>query len=299
MLVDQNTKVMIQGITGKEGSRAAKSMLEYGTKLVCGITPGKGGMKVEGLPVFNSIKEAKEYDSEITTTVLFVPPLRVYGAAIEAMDNGLKTLVIITENMPIKDTAKLIAYAEKKACRIIGPSSVGVLNVGAAKLGAIGGSKYSKGSIGIISKSGGMCSETAAILTQQGLGQSTVVGIGGDVLIGTTFTDLLALFEYDSKTKAVVLYGEIGGTYEEQAAEMVKSKKFNKPLVAFICGKFAESIPRSLAFGHAGAIIEKGIGKAEDKKRILRKAGVSVADYHHEIPDLVKKGLKRWNSKLK
>jgi len=295
MLID-NSKVLIQGITGKEGSRATKSMLDSGMKIICGVTPGKKGQEVEGVPVFDSVKEAKEFDPSLDTSVLYVPPLNLFNAAKEALDNDIKLLIIITENVPVKDSYNLYKLAKEKNARIIGPSSVGILDTNKGKLGSIGSLKesnmFSKGNVGIISKSGGMCSETALILTQEGLGQSTVIGIGGDVIIGSNFVDLLGLFEKDEETKVVVLYGEIGGYYEEQVAEMILAKKFTKPIIAFISGQFAASIERDLSFGHAGAIIEKGRGKAEDKKQTLKNANVLIADYHDEIPSLVKKALK-------
>lgn len=295
IIIDKKTRLLVQGITGREGARATKEMLDYGTNIPCGVTPGKGGMSVHGLKVFDSVEEARKYDPKINSSVLYVPPLMVYDAAIEAMDAGIKTVLIVTENMPIKDSAKLIEYAKENDCMVIGPSSVGVLNVGVGKIGSIGGADekrmYSKGRVGIISKSGGMCAETALILTQQDIGQSTVIGIGGDVIIGSRFVDILKLFEDDEDTDIVVIYGETGGLYEEQVAEMVKKGEFTKPIVAFVSGKFVESIEKNVSFGHAGAIIEHGIGKTENKKIILRKAGILVADYHDEIPGLVKEAL--------
>jgi len=296
IIVDKDTRVLVQGMTGREGSRATKEMIDYGTKVSCGVTPGKGGMTVHKLRVFDSVEEAKKYDPAINTSILYVPPLMVYDAALEAIHNGIKTVVIITENVPVKDTTRLVEYAEGYGARIIGPSSVGVLSVGTGKLGSIGGAEetrmYSKGNVGIISKSGGMCAETALILTQEGLGQSTVVGIGGDVIIGSSFTDILKLFEEDKETEVVVIYGETGGLYEEQVVQMIKRKELTKPVVAFVSGKFIESIEKSLSFGHAGAIIEYGIGKADNKKKILKQAGVLVADYHDEVPALVKQALR-------
>ncbi|MBI2672561.1 succinate--CoA ligase subunit alpha, partial [Candidatus Woesearchaeota archaeon] len=225
--------------------------------------------------------------------------LMVYDAAIEAIVNGIKLILIVSENVPIKDCAKILEYSRRYNCRVIGPASIGVLNVGVGKLGSIGclseKDMFLKGNVGIISKSGGMCSETSLILTQQGIGQSTVVGIGGEVIVGSNFTDILDLFQNDEGTKAVVIYGEIGGVYEEEVAEMIKKKKFTKPVIGFISGKFAESVSRSVSFGHAGAIIENDIGKLEPKKKVLKEAGVLVADYHHQIPELVKKALKSSN----
>ena len=218
IIIDENTNVLVQGMTGKEGRIATKQMIDYKTKVSCGVTPGKGGMKIENLPIFDSVKEAIAYDPKINTSVLYVPPLTVYDATMEAIENNIKTIIIVTENVPVKDSARLINYAKQKKIMIIGPSSVGVINLGVGKVGSIGGElndAYSKGNIGIISKSGGMCAETASILTKQGIGQSTVVGIGGDVIIGSNFVEILSLFEKDDDTKAIVLFGEIGGNYEE------------------------------------------------------------------------------------
>ena len=295
IIINKNTNVVIQGMTGKEGSRAAEGMIESGIKVSAGVTPGKGGQEVLGKPIFNTVKEALAHDATINTSVLYVPPLAVLGAAFEAMTAGVKTLVIITENVPVLDSAKIFEKSKELSCRVLGPSSVGILNTRLGKLGSIGKAQeskmYSAGNIGIISKSGGMCAETALVLTQAGLGQSTVVGIGGDVIIGTTFVDMLELFQNDAETEAVVLFGEIGGFYENQVAEMVKDKKFTKPVIAFISGQFAEKLGRSLALGHAGAIIEGELTTARAKKKILREAGVLVADYHYQIPDLVKQVL--------
>ena len=298
ILIDKNTRVVIQGITGKEGSKATREMLDYGTVISCGVTPGKSGSTVEGLPVFDGVKEAIEYDPRINTSVIYVPPLMVFDAAVEAIRNGIKTVLIFTENVPSKDSAKLVDYASRNNARVIGPSSIGLINVGVGKLGSIGGSKeqdmYSKGKIGIISKSGGMCAETALLLTKEGLGQSTVIGIGGDLIIGSTFTDLLELFGKDSETDAVVIYGEIGTSYELNVAEFLKKNKdFKKPIIAFIAGQFAQSIDRQVSFGHAGAIIENGHETAEAKKNALREAGAYVANYHDEIPSLVKQALNK------
>jgi succinyl-CoA synthetase alpha subunit len=292
IFIDQNTRVLVQGITGREGRRSTKEMLDYGTVVSCGVTPGKQGRTIEGLPVFDSVKEAVAFDGALNVSVFYVPPLMVLDAATEAIDAGIRTLVIVTENVPIKDVAKLFEHAQRCGARIIGPSSVGVIAPDVGRLGSIGGPDparvYSKGPIGLISKSGGMCAETAGLLTAAGLGQSTVVGIGGDVIIGTTFAEVMELFQEDKETEVVVLFGEVGGVYEEIAAEMVREKRFTKPTVAFISGKFAESISRGLAMGHAGAVVEEGFGRAADKIQALREAGVLVADYHHQIPELVK-----------
>ena len=295
IIIKKDSCVLVQGITGKEGQRATEEMITSGVCVSCGVTPGKGGQTVKGKKVFDSVEEAVKFDKHINTSVLYVPPLLVFDAAMEAMHAGITTLIIITENVPIKDTSKLVCYAREHSIQIIGPSSVGVLDTTFGKIGSIGSSResnmYSKGNVGIISKSGGMCAETALILTQQGIGQTCVVGIGGDPIIGSSFADIMLLFEDDPDTTLIVLFGEIGGAYEEEAAQMVKMKKITKPVIAYISGQFAEIIPRSLALGHAGAIIENGKGSAAAKKKLLAAAGAIVADYHYQIPDLVKNVL--------
>lgn len=295
VIINENTNVLVQGMTGREGQKATESMIESGIKVSAGVTPGKGGQEVQGRPIFNTVAEALQHDSSINTSVLYVPPLMVLAAALEAIDAGVKILVIIAENVPVKDAALIIEKARELNCRVLGPSSIGVLNTKLGKLGSIGkpqeSKMFSSGNVGIISKSGGMCAETASVLTQKGIGQSSVIGIGGDVLVGTNFADVLKMFEQDEETKAVVIFGEIGGFYEHQIADMVKSKKFTKPVIAYISGQFAEKLGRSLALGHAGAIIEGEQTTARVKKKILKEAGVLVADYHYQIPELVEQAL--------
>src|SRR3989344_5726521 len=254
ILIDKNTKVLVQGITGKEGARSTKEMLDYGTQVLCGVTPGKGGQEIEGLPVYNTVEEALQ-QHDVNTSVVYVPPAFAKNAVVEAIKAGIKLIVLITENIPIHDVAYIIAFAKQHNACIIGPSSIGIISPGKAKIGSIGGRAFSEGNIGIISKSGGMSSETALLFTQARLGQSTILGIGGDVLIATPFTDLLALFEKDKETKAVVLFGEIGGT--------------------------------------AGAIIEGGKGTRESKINALKEAGVMIAEVHHELVDLIKDVIKK------
>ncbi len=295
ILLHNQTRVVVQGMTGKEGMRATESMIASGTHIVCGVTPGKGGQTVHNLPVFDSVAAALKHDPAINTSVLYVPPLMVLDAVREAMHAGITLIIIITENVPVADSAQIIELAKQFSCRVIGPSSVGILDTAYGAIGSIqqpqGRTVFTPGHVGIISKSGGMCAETALLLTQAGLGQTTVIGIGGDVIAATAFTDLLELFEQDNQTKAVVLFGEIGGGYEERVAKMVADKKFTKPVVAFISGRFAETLGRSLALGHAGAIIQDGSDTAQTKKQVLRDAGILVADYHYELPELVKKVL--------
>lgn len=297
ILVDKKTRVLIQGITGQEGSRACVEMMKYGTKVLAGVTPGKGGQKVNGVPVYNTVKEALIHNPFINTSLIVVPAAFTKEAALESITNKIPLINIITEHVPVQDAAFIISWAKKYNSRIVGPSSVGIISPGKAKIGSIGSSTISKvfspGPIGLISKSGGMTAEIALELTKNGLGQSTVVGIGGDQLIGSDFTDLLELFEKDQQTKAIVLFGEIGGTYEEQAAEFIGKKKFTKPVVAIIAGKFSESLPPETVLGHAGAIVMKGRGSYTSKIKSLKKAGVHIVRTIDEIPTTLKKILQK------
>jgi succinyl-CoA synthetase alpha subunit len=290
IILNENTKVLVQGITGGEGSKATKQMLEYGTNVICGVTPGKGGQNVEGVPVYNSVQEAKQSHPETNLALLYVPPRFAKGAVIDAIEQNIEIVVCITESIPILDTIEMLEHAKEKGTRIIGPSSVGIINPKLKmKVGSIGGAEnkqYSKGPVGIISKSGGMCSETALLLKNEGIGVSEVIGIGGDAISGTDYCDLLEKFQEDKDTKVVVIYGEIGGEYEQKVAEMVKSKRFTKPLVAFVSGAFAENLP-NVSLGHAGAIIEGESGTRTAKIKALKKAGVKVANIHHEIVGIV------------
>src|SRR3989344_2124529 len=296
MIINKNSRILVQGITGKEGLRATKDMIDYGSNVICGVTPGKGGTTVLDIPVFDSVGDAVRFNKEINVSVLYVPPLLVYDAVFEALYNGIKTIIIITENVPVKDVAKILELSEKYDAIIIGPSSVGVIKVGECKVGSIGGSNvgryFLKGKVGIVSKSGGMSAETSLLLSQNGIGQSIVVGIGGELISCSTFCDMLKMFEKDIDTKVIVLFGEIGGNSEEKAAEMIKKGEIKKPVVAFVSGKFAQTINRSVALDHGGAIIERGMGGAESKIIALRDAGVRVANFHHEIVDLVREVLK-------
>jgi succinyl-CoA synthetase alpha subunit len=292
ILIDQNTICLIQGITGKEGSRVAANMASYGTKVVAGVTPGKGGQEVEGVRVYNTVAEALAKHPDINTTGVYVPPFAVLSAVREALQSKIPLIHIIAEHVPIKDTALIIAEAKKNQARVVGPSSIGLISPGQAKVGSIGGADadraFGPGKIGVLSKSGGMASEVSWLLKKNGFGQSTVVGIGGDVLVGSSFADLLELFAQDSETEAVVLVGEFGGTYEEDAADFIQKSKFSKPVVAFISGLFAEGLPQGIALGHAGAIIEGGKGTRKGKVEALEKAGVSIAHIPTEIPEILK-----------
>lgn len=293
ILVNKSTRVLIQGITGSEGSRACKEMLSYGTKVLVGVTPGKGGQKVGGIRVYDTVKEALRRHRGINTSLIAVPAAFTKDAALEAIDAGVPLIDILTEHVPTQDSAFILRYARLKGVRVVGPSSVGIISPGKAKVGSIGSSEVSRvfkaGYVGLISKSGGMTAEIASVLSARGLGQSTVIGIGGDQIVGSDFADLLALFAKDPETKAVVLFGEIGGTYEEQAAEFIIKSGFKKPIVALLAGKFSSRLPRETVLGHAGAIVARGRGSYNSKIKALKKAGVSIADTIEEIPVLLRK----------
>ncbi|NUN11911.1 CoA-binding protein [Candidatus Micrarchaeota archaeon] len=294
ILVNKNTKVIVQGITGREASGVVKDMLAYGTKVVAGVTPGKGGLEVEGVPVYDSFKEAMQ-NHEANTALVYVPPFAAKEAVFEAVSNGIKVLDVITERVPVRDSVEMISFAKKHEARIIGPTSVGIITPGECKLGPIGGSNpdrvFAKGNVGVVSKSGGMTNETSWLVRQAGFGQSTAAGIGGDFVTGTSFAEFLQLFEQDKETKAIVLFGELGGVYEEQAAELIKKKIVTKPVIAFVAGKFSELMPQDTALGHAGAIIEGGLGTPSSKIKALKDAGALVARVHGEIPELLKQVL--------
>jgi len=295
ILVDKNSRVLVQGITGGEGSRAAKEMLEYGTSVVCGVTPGKGGQSVEGKPVYNSIKEARDMHPEVNVSLIAVPAPFIRKAALEAIENKIPLINILTEHVTAEDCALIYASAKKGGIKVIGPSSVGVISPGLGKLGAIGSGEvknvFTSGPVGVISKSGGMTAEISSVLSQAGIGQSTVIGIGGDQIIGSDFVDILKLFKDDSQSKAIVMFGEVGGSYEELAAEYIKSSKFEKPVFAVIAGAFSDKLPKDTVLGHAGAIVSQGRGSYASKVKALTDAGVKVTNSLIELVKLVKESL--------
>jgi succinyl-CoA synthetase alpha subunit len=272
ILVHKNTKVLVQGITGTHGAFHAKGMKEYGTQVVGGVTPGKGGQNVEGIPVFNSVAEAKQATGA-NATVIYVPAKFASGAIREAADAGIPLIVCITEGIPAIDMAKMKEYLASKKVVLIGPNCPGLITPGECKIGIMPGYIHKPGPVGVVSRSGTLTYEAVWQLTSRNIGQSTCIGIGGDPIIGTNFVEVLALFEADPKTKAIIMIGEIGGNAEEEAAEFIE-QKVTKPVVAFIAGSTA---PAGKRMGHAGAIISGGSGKAEDKIQRLRKAGVHVA----------------------
>jgi succinyl-CoA synthetase alpha subunit len=283
ILVDKNTRLVVQGFTGKEGSFHAEQMIEYGTPLVAGVTPGKGGQQHLGRPVFNTVAEAVENEGA-NTSVIFVPPPFAADAILEAADAGIGVIICITEGIPVNDMVPVYHYVKKMGARLIGPNCPGVITPGEAKVGIMPAMIFQEGPIGVISRSGTLTYEAVDQLTRQGLGQSTAVGIGGDPIIGTRFTDALELFEADPGTEAVVMIGEIGGTAEEEAAQYIKAH-MTKPVFAFIAGRTA---PPGRRMGHAGAIISGGKGTAQDKFAVLEDAGAVIVKNPAVIGETVK-----------
>ncbi len=272
ILVDENTRVVVQGITGKEGTFHTRQMLEYGTVVAAGVTPGKGGQRVEGVPVFNSVQEAAEKEGA-NVSCIFVPPPFAADAVLESASAGMGVIVCITEGIPTLDMMKVASFLKDREIVLIGPNCPGIISPGKTKVGIMPGPIHKAGHMGVISRSGTLTYEVVDQLTRAGLGQSTCIGIGGDPIIGTTFIDHLKWFEEDRDTRGVVLIGEIGGSAEEEAALYIQNE-FNKPVVAFIAGQTA---PPGKRMGHAGAIISGGKGKAEDKIEALESAGITVA----------------------
>jgi succinyl-CoA synthetase alpha subunit len=272
ILVDEKTRVVVQGITGREGTFHTKQMLTYGTVVAAGMTPGKGGQQVEGIPVFNTIHEAVEKEG-VNVSCIFVPPPFAADAIMEAASEGIDVIVCITEGIPTLDMVKVASFLDEKETVLIGPNCPGIISPGKSKVGIMPGPIHKPGTVGVISRSGTLTYEVVDQLTRSGLGQSTCVGIGGDPIVGTTFIDHLKRFREDPETEGVVLIGEIGGSAEEEAAEYIR-EYFEKPVIAFVAGQTA---PPGRRMGHAGAIISGGKGKAEDKIKALESAGITVA----------------------
>jgi len=286
VLVDENTRVVVQGITGKEGSFHARACRDYGTQVVAGVTPGKGGQKLDDIPVFNTVAQAVQ-ETDANTSLIFVPPAFAADAILEAAASSIRVIVCITEGIPTLEMVKVMAVLKDTGIRLIGPNCPGIISPGKAKVGIMPGHIHLEGPVGVVSRSGTLTYEAVHQLTLLGIGQSTCVGIGGDPIIGTDFIGMLRLFEADPQTRGVVLIGEIGGTAEEEAAAFIR-EQVSKPVVAFIAGQTA---PPGKRMGHAGAIISGGSGKAEDKIAALTAAGVTVAKTIADLGLTVKQAM--------
>jgi succinyl-CoA synthetase alpha subunit len=287
IFIDRNTKLVVQGITGRDGSFHSKQMLEYGTRVVAGVTPGKGGQKFEGsVPVFDTVAEAVAATGA-NTSVIYVPPTGAAGAMYEAADAGIALIVCITEGVPVMDMTRVLPYVRARGARLIGPNCPGLISPGQSKVGIIPGNICAPGRIGLVSRSGTLTYEVVNHLTRNGLGQSTCVGIGGDPLVGTNFIDCLRAFQADPETDAIVMMGEIGGTAEQEAAEFVQ-KEVTKPVVGFIAGQTA---PPGRRMGHAGAIISGSSGTAAEKMAAFEAAGISVMRRPIDVVELLRKRM--------
>jgi succinyl-CoA synthetase alpha subunit len=291
ILVGEDTRIVIQGITGREASMVTKHSLSYGTPITAGVTPGKGGQSIEGVPVYDTMRQACR-NHQLNTSIVYVPPAFACDAVLEAIDNDLKLIVIITERVPCHDVVRVLQTAREHHCIVVGPNSVGIINPRyRMKLGAIGGDNpgrcFVPGGVGVISRSGGMTAECAWMVRRAGYGVSTCVSIGGDPILGSTPVELLAQFQEDDETEAVVMWSEPGTTYEEDAARFMEAGGYTKPLIAYAAGKFTEDFPEGTVFGHAAAIIGGGQGKPSTKIACLRKAGALVADAFNAVIPLV------------
>lgn len=288
ILIDENTRLIVQGITGREGSFHTEQMLQYGTKVVAGVTPGKGGQQVLGVPVFNTVKEAMEA-TNANASVVFVPARFSRSSIVEAIEAGVPNIFTIAEHVPVHDMMYVYHLARQKGVRVVGPNSFGVISPGKTKAGFMAHRMFTPGPVGLMSRSATNCYETVLMLTTAGIGQSTCVGVGGDMIPGSTFLDILPLFEQDPETKVIIMIGEIGGNEEELVAEYLKKNGMKKPIVALIAGKNA---PKGRSMGHAGAIVSSdGTGSAENKEKVLKEAGVIIAETTTHIVGIVEELL--------
>jgi succinyl-CoA synthetase alpha subunit len=286
ILVDESTQVVVQGATGREAKLRIKLMRSYGTRVVAGVTPGKGGQMAEGVPVYNTVLEAVQRHPNINTAAVFVPARAAKVAAFEALDAGIQVITLHPERVPQQDMLEVIAYAKRHGAHVIGPNTIGLISPEKALVGMIGGNPASareffrKGPVGVLSRSGGHTTTLAYYINQAGLGQSTAIGMGGDAFVGTTLREYLALFEQDPETELVAYFGEIGTTMEEDSADFIGGGGFTKPMVAYVAGRYARPDVR---FGHAGAMISRGVGTAQGKQQALRDAGVHVVEHFGDI----------------
>jgi succinyl-CoA synthetase alpha subunit len=296
ILIDEKMRVVTQGITGREGMARAKLMKDYGTNVVAGVTPGRKGEVVHGIPVYDTVEEANEKEGPLDVSVIFIPAALVKDAVLEAMDSGIKLLVIVPDRVPLYDVLEIAKNAKEKDVRFVGPNTLGLISPGKAVLGMIGGRAesardwFKPGVVGVTSRSGGITSAISYYLGRAGIGQSTIIHVGGDAVVGTPHPDIVQMFEKDEETKAVVMFGEIGSTQEERVADLIEKGGFTKPLIAFIGGAAAKSGTR---FSHAGAIIEGGRGTHEGKVKRLKEVGAYVVGDFNEIPKVTMDVLKK------
>ena len=297
ILLTKDTRFIIQGITGREAINLTRENLDYGAKIVGGVTPGRAGRDVYGVPVYNCVRDAVAANGgKIEGSIVSVPPKFTQDAIIEALENGIKLIVVVTENVPRKQVAEAVELAELRGARIIGPNCLGIISPEECKMGGVGGpaantrQAYTKGNIGVMSRSGGMTTEIASTLTAAGLGQSTCVSIGGDAIVGTTYAELMPFFEADKETHAIAIYSEPGGRMEAELAEWVLAHKSRLPIVAFMAGRFMDEM-KGMRFGHAGTIVEGKEDTTSEKIKRMEEAGISVAERIEEIPDLIRQRL--------
>ncbi|MGH0031595.1 MAG: succinate--CoA ligase subunit alpha, partial [Myxococcota bacterium] len=296
ILIRKDTRFLIQGITGREAVNLTRENLDYGAKIVGGVTPGRAGRDVYGVPVYDCVRDIVKEKGRVDGSIISVPPNFTKDAAFEALENGVKLIVIVTENIPRKDVAQMVELADLRGARIIGPNCLGIISPDEAKMGGVGGpaantrQAYTKGNIGVMSRSGGMTTEIASTLTAAGLGQSTCVSIGGDAIVGTTYAELMPFFEADPETRAIAIYSEPGGRMEAELAEWVKEHDSRLPIVAFMAGRFMDEM-KGMRFGHAGTIVEGKEDTTAEKIARMEAAGISVAERIEEIPDLIRKRL--------
>jgi succinyl-CoA synthetase alpha subunit len=296
ILITSETKFIIQGITGREAVNLTRENLDYGAKIVGGVTPGRSGRDVYGVPVYDCVRDVVEKHGPVEGSIVSVPPGFTRDAVFEAIENGVKTIVVVTENIPRKEVAQMVELASLRGARIIGPNCLGIISPDEAKMGGVGGpaantrQAYKKGNIGVMSRSGGMTTEIASTLTAAGLGQSTCVSIGGDAIVGTTYAELMPLFEADPETEAIAIYSEPGGRMEAELAEWVKANDSRLPIVAFMAGRFMDEM-QGMRFGHAGTIVEGKEDTTSEKIARMEASGISVAERIEEIPALIRKRL--------
>jgi succinyl-CoA synthetase alpha subunit len=299
ILLTRNTRFIIQGITGREAINLTRENLDYGAKIVGGVTPGRAGRDVYGVPVYDCVRDAVAANGgSIEGSIVSVPPKFTQDAIIEALENGIELIVVVTENVPRKQVAQAVELAELRGARIIGPNCLGIISPDECKMGGVGGpaantrQAYRKGHIGVMSRSGGMTTEIASTLTAAGLGQSTCVSIGGDAIVGTTYAELMPFFEADSETHAIAIYSEPGGRMEAELAEWVREHESRLPIVAFMAGRFMDEM-KGMRFGHAGTIVEGKEDTTAEKIKRMEEAGISVAERIEEIPELIRRRLAR------